>query len=363
MLMSDRLRIGLIGASVHRGWGRNAHVPAITGLPELELAAVCTAHADTAAESAAAFGARLSFSDYRAMIQHPEIDAVTIAVRVPWHHEMAIAAAEAGKHVYCEWPLAVTAQQAEEMRDAADRRGVRHVVGLQGRAAPWVRYVRDMIARGDLGEILSAHSSMFMPHPYKRADTHWAAQRSAGNHLLSIQGGHMLDMLEGCLGELGELSARLGTRVTPWEIPGLDPIDADAPDYVSLTGRYHCGAVASLHLAYVPYQGSGWKLEIYGSEGAIRASASNPSHVGPYEILIGRGSSQPEPLDIPAEYVEVPAEIPQGAPFHVAHLYRRFARAIQAGESAEPTFDDGVRRLQSLAEIERIGTAAQGLAR
>ncbi|MFN0072602.1 MAG: Gfo/Idh/MocA family protein [Chloroflexota bacterium] len=345
----ERVRVGLIGASVRRGWGMSAHVPALTHLPELELTAVCTAHSETARESAEAFGARLAFSDYREIIQSPEVDAVTIAVRVPWHKEIALAAAAAGKHVYCEWPLAVTVEDGEAMQVAADAAGVQHMVGLQGRAAPWARYLHDLVSGGELGEIIAVNASSFTTHNYMRADTHWAAKRAAGNHLLSIQVGHMLDMLESMLGPLTGLKSRIGTRVTPWLIEGLEPIEADAPDHVLISGQFASGGIASLHSAYVPVTPGAWRLEIYGDRGAVRASASGPSHVATMRLERGQpGASAMEPISVPAEYSEVPDAVPQGAPFHVAHLYRRFARAILSGEPAEPSFADGVRRLKSL---------------
>ena len=350
--MTDRVRIGLIGASVRRGWGLNAHVPAIQNLPELELTAVCTAHPETARESADAFGALHAFSDYRDIIQSPDVDAVTIAVRVPWHKEIALAAAAAGKHVYCEWPLAVTVEDGEAMVAAAEKAGVRHMVGLQGRSAPWGRYVHDLVNGGELGEIIAVNVRMFTTHNYMKAETAWAAERSAGNHILSIQAGHLLDMLESILGELDGVSARIGTRQNPWRIDGLDPIPADAPDHVLIHGEFATGGIASIHFGYVPVLPGGWALDIYGDRATLRASATGVGHVAPMNIEIGRsGETAMQPLTVPDEYVEVPASVPQGAPFHVAHNYRRFARSILGGQAAEPSFAAGVGRLKSLAAL------------
>jgi predicted dehydrogenase len=348
----DRVRIGLIGASVRRGWGMNAHIPAITNLPELELTAVCTAHQETAEESARAFGARQAFWDYRDIIQSPEVDAVSIAVRVPWHREIAIAAAEAGKHVYCEWPLAVTVADGEAMLAAVERADVMHMIGLQGRSAPWARYVGDLVRDGELGEIIAVNARMFSTHNYMKADTAWAAERSAGNHLLSIQTGHLLDMLESMLGELNGSAARIGTRQNPWRIEGMDPIPADAPDHVLIHGSFAAGGIASLHFAYVPVQPDGWHLEIYGDRAVVRASARGIGHASPATLEIGHaGVAVLEPLEVPARYVQVPESVPQTAAFHVAHNYRRFAQAILTGQPASPTFDDGVHLLRRLDQL------------
>jgi predicted dehydrogenase len=350
--VTDRVRIGLIGASAHRGWGMNAHIPAIASLPELELTAVCTAHAETAEESAKAFGARLAFSDYRQIVRSPDVDAISIAVRVPWHKEIALAATAAGKHVYCEWPLAVTVEDGKAMLAAAEQACVRHMVGLQGRSAPWARYVRDLVSRGELGEIIAVNARMFSTHNYMKADTAWAAERAAGNHILSIQTGHLLDMLESMLGELTGAVARVGTRQNPWRIEGLDPIPADAPDHVLIHGQFATGGIASIHFAYVPVQPNGWHMEIFGSRGVLRANARGIGHATPAQLEIGHaGVALLEPLEVPARYVQVPETVPHTAAFHVAHNYRRFAQSILSGEPAAPTFADGVKLLKRLEEF------------
>src|SRR6185295_17039795 len=89
------IRVGIVGATVTpggSGWGANAHVPALRALPEYELKAVCTAHEATARASADAFGAELAFHDFDAMVAHPEIDLVSVVVRVPGHHSLVVRA-------------------------------------------------------------------------------------------------------------------------------------------------------------------------------------------------------------------------------------------------------------------------------
>ena len=87
-----KIRVGAIGANASYGWGMRARLPALLSLPEYELTAVCTAHPETAAESAKQYGARLAFHDYQQMVTHPEIDLVSVAVKVPMHYGMVMAA-------------------------------------------------------------------------------------------------------------------------------------------------------------------------------------------------------------------------------------------------------------------------------
>src|SRR5947199_7319986 len=100
--MADKVRLGLIGASVGGTWSSRSHLPAVRASADVELTAVCTTRADSAEAARQAYGARLAFDDYRKMIASPEIDAVAVVVRVPSHYPPTKAALEAGKHVYCE---------------------------------------------------------------------------------------------------------------------------------------------------------------------------------------------------------------------------------------------------------------------
>src|SRR5258708_20055534 len=81
------------------------------------------------------FGIPHAFGDPYKMAQHPDVDVVAICVRVPSHHQLGMAALSAGKHLYCEWPLAATTEQAGQSRDLAVRKGLHHMVGLQARGA------------------------------------------------------------------------------------------------------------------------------------------------------------------------------------------------------------------------------------
>ena len=124
-MVRDKIRLGIIGANAHYGWSMRAHLPALRAMPDYELTAVCTSRPETAAESAAHYEARLAFHDYHAMVRHPDIDLVSVSVRVPLHHDMVMAALQAGKHVYCEWPLGANLAESEAMAASARAKGVR----------------------------------------------------------------------------------------------------------------------------------------------------------------------------------------------------------------------------------------------
>ena len=121
--MADRVRLGLIGASVQGTWSARSHLPALRASPDIELTAVCTTRADSAEAARQAYGAKLAFDDCREMVASPEIDAVAVVVRVPSHYAPTKAALDAGKHVYSEWPLGRTTAEAKSCRRSPGRRG------------------------------------------------------------------------------------------------------------------------------------------------------------------------------------------------------------------------------------------------
>jgi predicted dehydrogenase len=90
------------------------------------------------------------------LARHPEVDLVTVTVKVPDHLPPVVAAFEAGKHVYCEWPLGRTAAEAERMLAAAEGKGVIHAIGLQGQWSPTLKHIKDLVADGYVGSVLSA---------------------------------------------------------------------------------------------------------------------------------------------------------------------------------------------------------------
>ena len=162
-------RVWLIGANGHtRGptptdarWGGRVHGAVFSTLPETELVAVCTRSQETAETAARNLGAERAFTDYHEMVEWDDIDLVSVAVRVDLHHPMALAAIDAGKHVYFEWPLAVDVGEATDLFDPAEAAGVRHAVGLQSHGSPGVRYLHDLVTDGQIGRVLMVNMIFF----------------------------------------------------------------------------------------------------------------------------------------------------------------------------------------------------------
>ena len=130
MVTNRKIRVGIIGANPSRGFASIAHIPALQALADFEISAVCTTRQDSADAAARHYGVPLAFCDAEKLARHPDVDLVAVSVKVPDHYLPVMAAIEARKHVYCEWPLGRNTDEAARMRDAANRKGIRHAVGL-----------------------------------------------------------------------------------------------------------------------------------------------------------------------------------------------------------------------------------------
>ena len=267
-----------------------------------------------------------------------------------------MAALEAGKHVFCEWPLGSNLAEAEEMASLARAKGVRHMVGLQARGDPALLRLKELLAEGYVGEVLACNMTLFRAGILERDLNHaWMADREKWANTLSIDAGHAIDAFCFCVAEFKEVLARLTTQVPEWKITELGKtVDVTSPDNVLVTGTLTNGAVASVHVATVPWHGAGWKMEVYGREGTLVASSREMVQFAWIRLQGGRDKDGAlEELPIPDRLTWVPGEIPKGEPFNVAQMYRHLGEAIHDEGSTDPDFDLAVKRHLLLDAIER----------
>jgi predicted dehydrogenase len=342
--MADKIRLGLIGASVKGTWSARAHLPALQASSEVELTAVCTTRAESAETARRAFGARLAFDDYRKMIASPEIDAVAVVVRVPSHYAPAKAALEAGKHVYCEWPLGRTTAEAVELAGLAKANRLVTTVGLQARVSPVLMHAKAQVEAGFVGEVMAVRVGLtregILSRPSNRI---WQWDAGAGANTLTIAAGHTIDAMRFVAGDLGRLSAVVSTQAKQWlDTDTKAMVDVTSPDNVLVSGRLANGAVASVHVGAVPFAGSGYRMEIYGREGTLVASGADSPQMTDLVLDGAKGGDTLAPMPVPEQLTFTAPATPAGVPINVGQMYALFAQAIRSGESRQPTFDTAV---------------------
>src|ERR1700756_5087028 len=246
MATSNKIRVGIVGANPHRGFASIAHVPALESLPDFEIIAVCTTRQDSADVAAKHFGIPLAFADPASLAQHPDVDLVTVSVKVPDHYVPVMAAIEAGKHVYCEWPLGRNTDEAAQMLAAAERNGVRHAVGLQGQVSLAINYTKELIADGYVGRVLSATMVGCAPNWGPTIDRAYQADFANGANLMTITGGHQIDALCYCLGEFRELAAFVVSQRDRIPLEGTgELVPKTSPDQLVVSGIVGDGAAVS----------------------------------------------------------------------------------------------------------------------
>ena len=348
------LRVGLIGAAGR--WGPRAHVPALKGIPETEIYAVCTAHADTAKAAAEKFGIARAFGSDKELNADPAVEAVAIAVRVPAHYELTKNAIEAGKHVFCEWPLGANTKEAEDLAALARKKNVRTMVGLQRRASPAYLYMHELIQQGYVGQVLAVNMMLMGSGVLTRpSDRTWQRDVTLGANTLTITFGHVFDAMCMVVGELTEVSAIVSTQVPQWfETDTKKYVDVTSPDNVIIQGRLENGAVLNGYCGVHPYHGSGHRLEIYGTEGTLMMIGGGEGG-GEHERKIRSGRKDDKTLQdlpVPERFTWVPQAVRHGGPeYEVGQMWVKFAEAIRTGSSVEPDFDHAVRRHRSLDAI------------
>ena len=262
---------------------------------------------------------------------------MTVSVKVPHHYEYVRAAIEAGKHVFCEWPLAASTQEAGELLELAGEQRVRSVIGLQGRRSPMVNYVRDLVSEGYLGELLYASLSIEGGGRGGEitADREWTTDQRNGVGTLRIIGGHNLDVLRYVVGDFTELQATVARRhdvVTVVETGARIP--NTVPDVVLVNGRVAGGAYATVAIQAGLPKGFGARLELQGSDGVLVLSGPGSLHLSDAAMRLSGAQNEGKvaPLEVPERYRTVPDVVPDTAARNVAGLYLSLADAADRGD-------------------------------
>ena len=275
-----RLRIGLIGS----GFMGKAHAfgyaaaARVFDLPfELELKSLADITEEAAARAAAALGFAHATADWRALVADPEIDVVNITAPNALHKEMALAAIAAGKHVYCEKPLAPLAADARAMAEAAEARGVKTQVGFNYLCNPMLGLARDMIAAGELGEIRGyrgLHAEDYMADPlgpftFRHDPAGGGALADIGSHalataefLMAPAAGPITRVMGNCVTMIGERpDGKGGTRRVEVDDIGRAFLEFANGATGSIEGNWIATGRKMQH-----------EFEVYGTKGALAFS-------------------------------------------------------------------------------------------
>jgi len=364
IVLGKKIGIGIVGASSEHGWAGIAHIPALKTLGQFEIRSVSTTRRKSAETTAKSLGIGLAYDNHRDLIQRPEVDLVVVSVKVPDHYAVVSDAIAAGKMVYCEWPLGRNLTEALDLERKARESKVKTIVGLQGRVAPGIRYLRDLVAQGYIGEPLSTSVRGYTPDgqwmgrfdpPYE-----FMAQKANGATFLTIVMGHFLESFAHVLGEFEALSAVLSNRLGQ-AIRTRDgqPIPTDVPDEMAITGTLAGGIVASIHYTAGRAPERPFVWEIHGRDGSLLVEAAyGYAHIADLSIRGRREGGDLKPLPIPDCYQKPDGGL-IGPPANVARVYAQFASDLTTGSSFTPDFGAAVVRHRVIDAIERAADTGQ----
>lgn len=339
------VRVAIIGAGAVSDYH---HVPAIRLDPRAELVGVCDSSPELLARRRSEWGCDNVTTDFEALCADPNVDAVVIATPNFTHRDIALAAARNGKHVMCEKPLGLNADEVRQMYHACRDAGVVHMTAFTYRFAPSMRYMRHLATSGALGELRHFRSQRFLDWP----ETSWGWRQykdKAGAGDLFDMTIHRIDFAIDLLGPLARLCgavARFAPRDRTAAGEACPPSEVD--DWSSLIGEFQQGATGvwegtTLAKGY-GFKGFGHEwAEINGSEG----TAVYRLHM-PNQIMVGKTGQDLAPVDVPAEFLKPegsPRDPSQGEPATVFRydLMWEFVSAIVEGREAVPSFYDGLR--------------------
>jgi predicted dehydrogenase len=370
MAKKPTLRLGLIGS----GFMGKTHTfgfavaARVFDLPyEVEMRTLADVSKPQAEAAAAALGFGHATGDWRTIVADPNIDIVDITAPNALHKEMALAAIAAGKHVYCEKPLAPLASEAREMAEAAERAGIKTQVGFNYLCNPMIACARDMIAGGELGVIRSYRGVHAEDYMADASSPFTFRHEPAGGGALADIGSHALATAEFLLGPISRVIGNCVTAVS--ERPdGKGARRAVKVDDIGRAFlRFENGASGSVEANWLA---TGRKMqhdfEIYGTKGALVFSQERLNELHFYSTADAAGRAG-------FRRIEAGPDQPPYARFCVApghQLGFNDLKAIEvagyldaiAGRRSEPfNFRSGL-RVQTLVEaIQKSSQAARWL--
>lgn len=370
-----QVNVGMIG---YKFMGK-AHSNAYSTMPMFfpdtlkpVMKAICGRDAEGVKQAAEQFGWEGYETDWRKLIERDDIDMVDINAPSDVHKEIAIAAAKAGKHVYCEKPLALTLADAREMLQAVEEAGVKHIVSFNYRFLPAVRLAKKLIDEGRIGKIYH-HRAWFLQDWIMDPDFPlvWRLQKEiAGSGAHGDLGAHIIDLAHYLTGEMDEVIGMSETfikeRPIPASVTGLKAeSDQSLPkgevtvdDATLFLARFKNGALGSFEATrYAGGRRCQNAFEINGSKGSIRFDFERMNELevyftdDPEDVQGFRKIHVTEAVHgYPAAWW--PAGHSIGFEHSFVHAVDEMMRAIEEDRPATPSFVDGVRSQEVLEAVD-----------
>jgi predicted dehydrogenase len=272
-MADDQVRIGIIGA----GFARTTQIPGFKNCKDARVVAITSARREHAEEVAREAGIPQVEGDWRALVARDDVDLVSIVTPVVTHCEMALAALSHGKSVLCEKPMAMNADEARQMTEAARAAGALALIDHELRFLPGRRKMREMLERGDVGKIKHAGVTF---RSDSRADPdrpwNWWSDEKQGGGALGAIGSHIVDGFRWLLAtEVESVTGTLATHIAERKDHHGQSRPVTTDDEANLILRFRetdlvAGATANVSISMVAAGKPLHRVEIFGENGALR---------------------------------------------------------------------------------------------
>jgi predicted dehydrogenase len=326
------------------------------------ITVVAEARESVAKTSAERWGAERWTTSWEEALAIDGVDVVDICTPPQLHREIGVAAAEAGKHIYCEKPLGCSVEDTRLLSEAARRAGVKTFVGFNYRWAPVIQHLKKLIDQGELGELRHLRAAFYSDWAANdRVAWDWRFDaKQAGAGALTDVGSHTLDMVRFLAGEIGQVlggaKVLVKERLEP-DTSKLHQVDTD--DYWAALLVFESGCVGVVDGSRIATGSKvGFSFEIYGSKGAAKWDFS---HMNELQLAL----EQSEPSGSGFKTIKAGPSHPFQANFGPAEglglgfadtktieAYQ-FLRSVANNETASPSFEDGLRVAELLDDIRQ----------
>ncbi|KAH7166353.1 hypothetical protein EDB81DRAFT_712829 [Dactylonectria macrodidyma] len=371
------IRTAIVGlsASAKTSWASNAHLPYLLsarGRARYEIVALCNTSVEAAQKAISHYNLpkeTRAYGDPESLSKDNDVELVVVCTRVDVHHQTALPSVKAGKAVFVEWPLAQDASHAEELSVAARESGSRTFIGLQGRVAPPVVKLREVLQQGRIGKILSSEvhaAGGTIDRDLLPTGLKYFTDKAIGGNIVTIGLGHLFDQVQYVLGELKGFRSRVqiqrpNVRVRdPATNKVIETVKSNVPDLVFATGTLSASPTsedgASVLLRFrrgQPFSGEpalAWTIN--GEKGEIRLTAQDgtalhaSAYSGPVKIEVHDFETN-QVKEVQWGWEEWQEDLPVLSR-SVGAAYERFAASDVEGL---PSFGDALVRHQQLTGI------------
>jgi predicted dehydrogenase len=369
--MTKPLNVGIIGYKFMGKAHSNAYLKAarffdLPVAPVLKVA--CGRHGTGLADFARTWGWQETETAWQKLVERADIDVVDISSPTWTHKDIAIAAARAGKHILCEKPMALSGAEAREMHDAVKAAGVRHAIGFNYRRVPAVRFAKQLIDQGKLGQIYhwrGAYLQDWIVDPGFPLTWH-LRRETAGYGPHGDLNSHSVDLARYLVGEIKTVQCLLGRFIRERPLPdeereaafqaaataGRGPVTVDDASFIIV--EFDKGAIGSFEATRFAAGRKNYNyFEIYGSRGSLSFNLERMNELEFYSRDDARGNQGFKTILVTeATHPYIAAWWPPGHTIGYEHTFIHqaadFFRSIHDGTEMEPNFYDGLRCMQVL---------------